>query len=113
MHESAVAGSMADHMPHHSTTVMASQCNMIPIYDDSRNAACDLLSTGRPDGNVTHTVQSTLGGVPIGDPDLRGHNDTIAWQKWVEWSGYRLEGKTRSEITQEFLQGANGSIPHI
>lgn len=90
-----------------------SQCRMTTTYTNTRSWAIRLLNTGRPDGDVTRVVQSTIGGVPSGDPELRGYNDSVAWQKWIDWSGYDLNGKTRSELMQQFLQGTGGTLGSI
>jgi hypothetical protein len=90
------------------------QCDMIPLYEFTDNFADTLLNTGRPDGNTRRVVQTTtLTGAPVGDPELRGYGDSEAWQRWINWSAYELNGLTRTEIMQRFLEGTNGTMSRI
>jgi len=93
-----------------TTKKKSSQCNVVNFYMDSQNFANTLLSKGRPDNDRLRTVQTTLAGAPIGDAKIRGTTDAGAWQKWINYSGYKLDGKTRTDLMQEFLQGTNGAL---
>ena len=85
-------------------------CNMDTFYKDSAPRARTLLSLGRPDARVARIVQKKMlvSGAPIGDPYQVGYSSGEAWNKWINWSGNKLDGKTRSELMQEFLQYSKG-----
>ena len=85
-------------------------CNMNTLYTDSLPQAKVLLELGRPDADVARMVQKKMlvSGAPIGDPYQVGYSSGEAWNKWINWSGNKLGGKTRSELMQEFLQYSKG-----
>ncbi|WP_114520829.1 hypothetical protein [Altererythrobacter sp. ZODW24] len=85
-------------------------CNMTTFYSDSGPFARNMIQRGRPDASVQKTMQKKMlvSGAPIGEPYLVGYDASTAWTKWIEWSGHRLDGKTRSELLQEFLQQSKG-----
>ena len=87
-----------------------SQCHMANFYLDSHDFAVALLDHGRPDLDQKKVVQQTLGGAPLGDARVVGRTASESWQRWINYSGYKLNGKTRSELMQEFLQGTNGAL---
>lgn len=85
-------------------------CNMTTFYSDSQPRAKALLEIGRPDSDVLRMMQKKrlVSGAPVGEPYQVGHGMAQSWSKWIAWSGHRLDGKTRSELLQEFLQKTNG-----
>ncbi len=85
-------------------------CNMSTFYDDSKWVSLNLIYRGRPDSEVVRTVQRRylLGGAPIGEPYNVGYGSATAWNRWIEWSGHRLDGMTRTEIVAFFLDKTNG-----
>jgi len=87
-----------------------SQCSVITFFGDSHNFAKVLLEEGRPDSDDKRVVQQTLAGAPIGDARIVGRTTTESWAQWIAWSGHNLNGKTRSELLQEFLQQSEGTL---
>jgi outer membrane murein-binding lipoprotein Lpp len=85
-------------------------CNMVTFYGDSLPRAKTLLELGRPDSFVIRTKQDKMlvSGAPVGEPYQVGYSSGEAWSKWINWSGNKLNGKTRSELLQEFLQYSKG-----
>lgn len=85
-------------------------CNMTTFYTDSLPMARTLIRLGRPDADVARMVQQKklVSGTPVGDPYQKGYSSGAAWSKWINWSGNKLDGKTRSELMQEFLQYSKG-----
>ncbi len=85
-------------------------CNMSTFYDDTKWISLNLIYRGRPDSEVVRTVQRRylLGGAPIGQPYDVGYGSATAWNRWIEWSGHRLNGMTRTEMVEFFLDKTNG-----
>lgn len=85
-------------------------CNMTTLYTDALPRAKVLLELGRPDADVMRMKQKKMlvSGAPVGDPYQVGYSSGEAWTKWINWSGNKLNGKTRSELMQEFLQISKG-----
>lgn len=88
----------------------SSNCNVINYYLDSQNPANSLLRLGRPDSQTLRLSQTTYGGAPVGDAVLVGRSDSDSWQQWINYGGSILNGKTRTDIMQEFLQQTNGAL---
>lgn len=88
----------------------AEDCNVINFYLDSQNPANSLLKLGRPDSQTLGLSQMTYGGAPIGDAKVVGRSYGDSWQLWIGYGGSILDGKTRTDIMQEFLQQTNGAL---
>lgn len=85
-------------------------CNMATFYKDAVYRGNTLAQLGRPDGDTPRMKQKKrlVSGAPVGDPYQVGYSSGTAWAKWIDWSGHKLDGKTRSELVQEFLQYSKG-----
>jgi hypothetical protein len=49
-----------------------------------------------------------MGGAPVGAATAKGYGTAQSWALWTQWSGHNLNGKTRDELMQEFLQLSSG-----
>jgi hypothetical protein len=85
-------------------------CNMRTFYTDSHVMARNLITLGRPDARQLRTVQDVtlVSNTPIGQPYQVGWGVGESWTKWIDWSGHRVDGMTRSDMLQAFLQETNG-----
>ncbi len=85
-------------------------CNMSTFYNETKWISLNLIYRGRPDSEVVQTVQRRylVSGAPIGEPYNVGYGSATAWNRWIEWSGHRLDGMTRTQIVEFFLEKTNG-----